>query len=275
MTLRNTMKMLDESRQIVTPRYRKWLRSGALDQGYPDWVVELIQKELHKQSRDRTRSFSGSSAGACLRQQEFGFLGVPPPIEAHPSTDLLSIFDDGRWRHLRWQANLLSAAILGRIEVSLDWPAKRSKGSMDGAGIVPDDHPNPKWRGEEFGFELKGVNGFQFSKLVKQPIPDEKHLDQVVRYMLVSGLRLFVVLYECKLTQKTHEWVIERTPKLERAISYSKEELDALNEAVDRKRLHPQLRSCAARMGPYWSGCAYAGKGGICESWRDWGKVWE
>lgn len=270
MALRRTLALLDDDRQIVTPAYRKWLANHS-DDAYPDWVVAVITKELAKQQRDRRFSFSGSSAGYCMRRQEFDFLGVGADMNFKPSTDLLSIFDDGRWRHLRWQANLLSAGILDRIEVLLDWPAKRSKGSMDGVGTVPADHPRVDWRGEEFGFELKGMHGFVYANAVKKPTPSEKHMEQVDRYFLVSGLKLFVVVYECKLTQQTHEWVIERD---ERRIRYSAEELDDMNEAVDRQRIHDQLRSCARRMGPAWADCPYAGKGGVCESWRDWGKTW-
>jgi hypothetical protein len=270
MSLRKTIRALIDPDKIVTPAYRRWLRNHS-DDPYPDWVVELIAKELRKQQRDRTGSFSGSSAGACLRAQEFGFLGVNPPVETLPSTDLIGIFDDGRWRHLRWQANLLTARILSSIEVTLDWPTKRSKGSMDGMGVVPADHPNPRWRGLDFGFELKGMNGFQYARAVKDPLPIEKHLYQVDRYFLSSGVDLFVVLYECKLTQKIHEWVIERD---DLRIKESEEELDDLNMAVDIQELHPQLKSCSHRMGPNWQGCPYAGKGGICETWRDEGKTW-
>jgi hypothetical protein len=246
MPLRTAVKRLTDETKIVTPAYRKG-------------------------QRDRTKSFSGSSAGACLRAQEFGFLGVSPDVDQLPDTDLISIFDDGRWRHLRWQANLLSAGILKGIEVPLDWPLKRSKGSMDGWGVVWDDHPHKQWRGKDFGFELKGVNGFQFSKLVQKKMPKDEHVHQTMRYFAVSGVDLFVVLYECKLTQRTHEWVLEPDEDM---IADTIDELNDLNAAVDRQQVHPQLRSCSARMGPFWEGCPYAGKGGICETWRDQGKVW-
>lgn len=270
MSLRSTIRSLNDARAIVTPAYRRWLRLHG-DDPYPEWVVELMAKELRKVQRDRRGSFSGSSAGMCLRAQELAFLGVPGPVESAPDTDLIAIFDDGRWRHLRWQANLLSASILRRIEVPLDWEAKRSKGSMDGLGVVPDDHPNISWRGLEYGFELKGVNGFQFSKLIKKPYPKEEHLHQVDRYFLSSGVDLFVVLYECKLTQRTHEWVITRD---EMRIQDSADELNILNAAIDEQEIHPQMRSCASRMGPFWQNCVYAGRGGVCEKWRDEGRTW-
>lgn len=272
MTLRETIRKAQDTTQIVTPAYRRWLRNHS-DDPKPQWVADLIHAELTKRQRVRVGSFSGSTAGSCLRAQEFGFMGVHPPVEAKPSTDLLSIFDDGRWRHLRWQANLLAAGILTGIELSLPWPAMRSAGSMDGYGVVWDSHGNEAWRGKEFGLELKGVNGFQFSKIVKMknPQPTDKHLAQIDRYFLSSGFDLFVVLYECKLTQATHEWVIERD---EQRIQDSLEELQELNDAVDNKDIHPQLISCSKRMGPSWAGCPYAGKGGICEQWRNEGRTW-
>lgn len=270
MTLRSTVRRLSDPTKIITPDYLSWLKTHN-DDAYPDWVVDLMREELSKKQRDRTRSFSGSSAGSCARQQLFQYLGVLPPIETMPSVDLISIFDDGRWRHLRWQANLLSAGLLTAIEVPLDWPAKRSKGSMDGMGVVRANHPNRAWRGLDYGFELKGMNGFQYPKAIAKPTPVDKHMAQIDRYFLSSGVDLFVVIYECKLTQRFHEWVI--TPDKVR-IRDQAEELDELNEAVDNQTIPNQLRSCHARMGPHWNGCAYAGRGGICESWRDKGQIW-
>jgi hypothetical protein len=270
MALRTTVRGLSDPTKIVTPAYRRWMRTHA-DDPMPEWVVQRIAEQLAKKQRDRRASFSGSSAGACLRAQEFGYLGIAPAVEQLPDVDLICIFNDGKWRHLRWQANLLAANILTEIEVSQSWIPKRSEGSMDGIGVVPDNHPNLDWRGLEFGFELKGVNGFQFAKLVKKELPKDEHLYQVDRYFLTSGVDLFVVLYECKLTQRTHEWVLTRD---DIRIKESLEELEDLNHAVDTQTLHPQLRTCAARMGPFWDGCPYAGRGGICETWRDKGKTW-
>jgi hypothetical protein len=236
-------------------------------------VVALIAAEISKGGRDRTASFSGSSAGACLRAQEFGFLGVEAPFETLPSADLIGIYDDGRWRHLRWQANLLTAGLLTHIEFPLDWPAKRSKGSMDGLGLVKPDHPNIRWRGLSYGFELKGMHGYPFARIAKQPNPKplDKHLNQVQRYFLVSGVDLFVVVYECKLTQRTLEWVIEPDAA---AMEEQMDELEALNAAVDARHVHGQLQSCERRKGPAWEACPYAGRGGICETWRDRGTKW-
>jgi hypothetical protein len=270
MSLRETLRVMNAPNTIITSDYRRWLRKHH-DDPYPDWVVELIRAELAKGGRDRSGSFSGSSAGSCMRAQEFEFLGVSPPMERQADTDLISIYDDGRWRHLRWQANLLTSRILSRIEFPLDWPAKRSKGSMDGLGVVKADHANVAWRGLNFGFELKGMNGFQYPRAVKEPLPTPKHMQQIGRYFLSSGVDLFVCIYECKLTQKFHEWVI--TPDMVDMVE-QQQEIDELNAAVDRQQIHPQLKTCAARQGPYWAACGYAGKGGVCETWRDWGKTW-
>jgi hypothetical protein len=271
MAIRTAVRRLNDATKIVTPAHRQWLRVHGEDP-YPDWVVDLVAEQLAKAQRDRRRSFSASSAGSCLRAQEFGFMGVTPPVDAMPSTDLLAIFRDGKWRHLKWQADLLTSGIINQIEVPLDWPAMNSKGSMDGAGVVSDDHPNLSWRGLEFGLEIKGVNGFQFSKLIEKPLPMDSHVYQTDRYFLSSGVDLFVVLYECKLTQRTHEWVLARD---EVRIKESQEELEDLNQAVAARTIHSQLNTCARRMGPSWQSCPYAGRGGICETWRNEGKTWQ
>lgn len=266
MSLRSTVRSLTDATKIITPDYRKWLAVHA-DDPYPDWVVDLLANELKKVQRDRRRSFSGSSAGTCLRAQELTYLGVQPEIDKLPGTDLIGIFDDGRWRHLRWQANLLTAGLLTRIEFPLDWPNKRMKGSMDGVGIVRTDHPNASWRGLEYGFELKGVNPFQYSRLVAKKYPKADHMAQIMRYFLTSGVDLFVCVYENKATQQFHEWVIRPDEEL---MLESQWELDELNKDADAERLRPQLKTCAARMGPYWEGCAFAGVGGPCERTKEW-----
>lgn len=255
---------------IITPTYKAWISAHG-DDPYPDWVVARIAELMAITPRERRGTFSASSAGSCLRAQEFAFSGVRPDVLATPSTELKQIFHDGKWRHLKWQADLLTCGLLKHVEFGLDWPNMRSKGSMDGMGIVPDDHPNPAWRGLTFGFELKGVNPFQYPRYVKQKWPTETHREQIARYFLVSGVDLFVVIYENKGTQDFHEWVIAPNKAW---IADSEWELRELNNAVDSQTYHPQQRLCAQRTGPFWEKCIWGGKGGVCETTNDWQQTW-
>lgn len=186
-------------------------------------------------------------------------------LSGEPSVDLWRIFTDGKWRHLHWQADLLTARILTDVEFPAPWRRLRAWATADGVGIVPDDHPCPEWRSEPFGFELKGVNAFQYAKLVKQPLPKLEHAKQVARGMLLSGYPLWVVVYEDKSTQNFHEWVLTRKDLADQIVE-SQRELDELNNAVELGRLHDPLQSCLARFGPNWQGCQYAGRGGVCET---------
>lgn len=247
--------------QIITHRLNMFLMQNpnlVVDQ----WVADMIRDQITKQPRVRSGSFSSSAAGSCLRRQIFQFQGIDSGGVNSPQ--LQNIFYDGTWRHLRWQAVLLHAGILSDIEFPLTWPEKRSVGTMDGIGIVPDDHPKEEWRGLEFGFELKGVNtyGYQQAYNVK-----EDHLNQIHRYFLSGGFDLFVVVYEDKNTQEWKEWVIEPDPA---RLSAQQAELDALNDYADKQILPPMLTDCIQATGPNWKYCPYAGKTGVCVNREIW-----
>lgn len=264
-SLKNLAKALNNVDTIITPKLVPFLIEHG-DDPFPDWVIGRIAEVLRTKPRDRSGSFSGSSAGGCARRQELDFLGMPQqPIDAQ----LRNIFNDGKWRHLRWQAFLLKAGVLSDIEYSLPWPTMRSMGSVDGIGEVPGDHPQQDWQGKYFGFELKGVSTFQFPKY-KENGPLDKHIRQVHRYFLVGGFDLFSIIYEDKTTQAWCEWVIKPDPKL---LAESKRELEELNGAIDRKELHPMLPDCRNLRGPEWADCTYGGLSRVCPRAGTWPRV--
>lgn len=256
--------MAGNSKLIVLPRYLRWLKendNGALlPNDGRDGIGAKIVEQMIAQPRVRSGSFSASSAGTCHRAQMFGYLGAESPTH---DAQLLAIFDDGKWRHLRWQAILLQAEILLRIEFPLMWRRKQQRGTMDGLGVVPDDHFVKAWRGEEFGFELKGVSAFQFEKL-KADGPMEKHLEQVARYFVLHGANLFSIVYENKSTQEPFEWVVHRDdPGMAERIARSEEEIEDLLDATTDEQLPPMLPECVAGKGA-WKSCSYGGKDGVC-----------
>lgn len=266
MSLTKTLQLLDDKTRIITPRFVPWLERYA-DDPYPDWVGQRMAEVMTTPPRDRRGSFSASSSGECLRQQEFAFLGARITNAGRTDAHMASIYDDGDWRHMRWQARLLTAGILDDIEVPMAWPRMNSRGSLDGEGVVISDHPNRKWRDQDFGFELKGVNPFWYPRWVSATSAQEKHLRQVHRYFLVTGKELFVIIYENKGTNEWHEWVIRPNAQMMRE---SEAELRELNKAVERKKLHRPLASCATRIGAHWKDCPFAGAKGTCETTFGW-----
>lgn len=253
-------------RLIVTPRYTPWLQSHA-DDPLPPWVVQRVSRLLKTPPRVREGTFSASSSGSCLRSQELSFLGAPATVRRDVDWKLMSIYQDGKYRHLRHQGNLLASSIIAEIEYGLDWPKYRAYGTMDGLGFVPADHPQVEWRGEPFGLEIKGVSPFLFPRWSQADLPQESHLRQGHRYFLLYGMRLFVYLYENKGTQELKEWVVTPNPEL---MAESMQELKDLNKAVKTRTLHERLPSCAIRRGPAWNSCPYAGVGGTCERAKRW-----
>lgn len=249
--------------QIITPRLNMFLMKNP-NLVLRDDVAERIMELLLAKPRVRSGSFSSSSAGVCLRRQVYDYLGIGgTPVNA---PQLQQIFYDGTWRHLRWQAVLLQAGLLTDIEFPLTWPHKRSVGTMDGLGQVPDDHPNEMWRGMEFGFELKGINTYGFRTAQASGVKEE-HLDQIHRYFLSGGFDLFVVIYEDKNTQEWLEWVIEPDPV---RMDAQRRELESLNAYVDKKLIPVMLDGCRNQTGRDWDYCPYAGNDGLCERTDEW-----
>lgn len=269
--LSDVLSIVDRSDKVITDPYREWLLEYG-DAGYPQAVQERMAAELAKVPRIRSGSFSGSSAGSCTRAQVLSYLGLPGVHSMDPT--LLNLFSDGKWRHLRWQANLLAAGILNDIEVSAPWQKMRAKGSMDGTGIVPATHANKSWRNKTFGFELKGVNPFLFKKIADtqedQVLPAFKieHKQQVHRYFLTSRVDLFIIVYEDKATQNWIEWVIEPDDDF---VEESRRELVLLNRAVDRKSLPHMLTDCRKSKGDlFWNDCPFGTLNGPCVATRNW-----
>ena len=267
MSLKKLLMEGDAPNKIITPRHREWLQHHG-DEPYPQWVVRRISRQLLTPPRDRRRSFSASAAGSCLRAQELAFCGAEPTFgRGAPTPDEYGIFRDGKWRHLKWQADLLTQSMLEEIEVPARAPKLMAEGSMDGVGHVWWDHPNLSLRDKRFVFEGKGVNPVQYAQWVKATYPIEKHMHQIHRYMNIAGLDLAVVLYENKWNNQFHEWVVRKDH------AYSMEqwrEIGELAGAATAKELHDPLPTCKLARGDQFEKCPFGGRGGTCLKTKKW-----
>jgi hypothetical protein len=257
--LKRLLRQAKQDDLIITPRYNHFLLSGGFDQPLRPEVAKIIHDLLVKPPRVRKGTFSSSSAGRCLRRQEFEYMGIDPGGAIDPR--LANIFDDGRWRHLRWQARLLQANIIDAVEVAIPVKSLRSWSTLDGEGVVPANHPRIRWRNQRFGFELKGINSWGFDIAKMDERIKEEHLDQVHRYFLASGHRLFVILYESKNSQEWYEWAIEADPQ---RLLRQKRELLVLNNDRRDKELQPRLAECQKRTGKVFHECPFGGVRGVC-----------
>ena len=241
---------------LVTPILEPWLIKHG-DEALPDAVVDRLAAILRTKPRDRSRSFSGALAGACKRRQELAYAGVRGGAV---DSQLQNIFNDGKYRHLRWQGYLLALGLISDIEYLVRWPKMYSRGSLDGRGVVPKNHPNDKLRGLTFGLEVKGVSTFQFSKYKSDYKMKGEHLSQIHHYFVLSDVDFFVVIYEDKTTQAFLEFVVFPDPNLLRQAEY---EIRHLANAVNTKTLDPILPECRKRTGDIYKNCPY-GLNGAC-----------
>jgi hypothetical protein len=270
MGLARTLQQTDQRRRLlVTPRLRRWFLEhpgGGASLITPD-AIDRVLRELRTAPRERTRTYSASSAGDCLRRQELMYLGAPVTPSRRFSVEQLAIFSDGWIRHIRWQLLTLSAGILTDIEYPAPWLDRYAMGSLDGVGIVPADYPVPTWRDTVWGLEIKGVSPFLWSKYTAGPLPIEAHVKQIARYSLQSGIRLFVVIYENKATQVWKEWLVEITDAM---LAEAEHEVTELAAATEARQLHPMLPGCRIHRGNTWLHCPYGGTGGTCPTTRRW-----
>lgn len=253
---------------IVTPQYNRYLirhpETFPVRQDIAQQLIELMAVP----PRDRSRSFSCSSAGKCKRMQVFDYLGILAGKDVSIEPQLARIFANGTWSHMRTQAALLQAGIVHTIEYTLFWRRRRCRGSIDAVGQVPDDHSKVHWRGKEYLVEFKTANSYGYRATVDEgPM---RYVKQAARYALLSGIELMVILVENKDNQELHEWVIEPSAS---DLAEQEAELDALNLAVDTKTLPKMLPECAKQTGQTFRQCPYGGKMGACVKAGAWPTV--
>lgn len=241
--IKTIVNLVKDDRLILTPGVHKWLVKHPEGLVLDEELTSLLSKLTRKQPRDRSASFSCSARNQCVRRQQFQFIGLPQ--QRTLDAELQNKFNDGTWRHLRWQMMLLKAGLLTEIEYPVYSKALNLRGSMDGRGVSK--------RYGNFGFELKGVGSLSF--IPEGPYPN--HIYQIHSYFAAdSSLDVFSLVYEDKMTQRWKEFVIERDPVVMRAV---RKELARLNRATAKKQLLPVFEECKYARGPTYRQCPYSG----------------
>jgi hypothetical protein len=260
--MKQVLQQQSDPNLLLLPKINEYLLQHG-NEKFSTNAMKTVFDALTTPPRNRTASFSSSSAGTDLRHQELAFLGYPQSQTVMP--DLHIIFMLGHWAHAMTQGLLLSANLIQDIEVPVGDPEFYSKGSMDGEGYVWWDAANPKWRDQPFILEAKTVGQWAWDKKVKLGKPSEDHLAQIHRYMLLTGIRLcsYLMLNKGGGNEGMVEFVVEADQKL---LDKSKRELEELKKAVETQTLHPQSDKCRIGL----SGCIYGGKKGFCGTVKDW-----
>lgn len=238
---------------IITPTLNEFLVMWDGDMSQK--AVDAVSRAMRERQRDRSGAWSASAAGKCKRRQELTFLKMP--VGGATDSHLQLIFDHGTWIHYKWQAMLLTGGFLDSIELKVRKPSQRIRCSMDGAGIAK----SGRYKGREFGFELKSRNDWQFNKQTMLGIDDGTQA-QVDFSFMMSGLDFWVVINENKNNQILKEWVFVRDDE---RVKEMRDQVKELNRAIDIQRLHPMLTECKKQLkNSEWTQCPFGGSGGSC-----------
>ena len=239
MSLKNVVKMARLNSRI-TPKLQAWLTN------HPEGVkvtshevMKRVEEILMEVPKARSGAFHPSQLYQCPRSQVYGYYGAESTREFNPQ--LQNIFNDGHFRHLRWQVTLLEAGILTDVEVPVFDPVRRIEGSMDGV--------NTK---ENWMFELKVTSQF---KVVKQRGAMPAHIKQVHAYLYASEIPEAIILYEDKSNQ---DWIEISIQRDETIIDEIVDILDGLNYSIDNEELPERLPDCENKTGTTYNSCSYA-----------------
>jgi hypothetical protein len=239
MSLKDAVRMARLNTRI-TPKLQAWLTNHPEGVKVTDpAIMKKVEDILTGVSKSRAGAFHPSQLYQCPRAQVYGYYDVPTVREFNPQ--LQNIFNDGHFRHLRWQVTLLEAGILTDVEVPVYDPVNRIEGSMDGV--------NTK---ENWMFELKGTSQF---KQVQRNGALPAHIKQVHAYLFVSGIPEAIIMYEDKSNQQWHEITIHRDDKI---IDEIKDILSELNYSIDNDQLPQRYADCENQTGSTYNSCPYA-----------------
>jgi len=235
----------------ITPRLFAWLNNNDGVKIETPEVQEKVLDILKPAVHDRSGVFHPSQLYQCPRAQIFDYYGVDTGGKEYNPT-LQNLFNDGHFRHLRWQIMLLNAGLLTDVEVKVSLPEYRLAGSMDGVNTD-----------EGWMFELKGTSQFS-SVLHRGAMP--AHVKQVHAYLLASGLESALIVYECKSSQQWTEIEVKRD---EQTIEEIVGILTILNDSIDSGELPEAYDDCKNQTGPTFARCPHASICGRCEGTDD------
>lgn len=194
---------------------------------------------------------SPSSICGCKRQAVFKFTGARGRKIIEPETE--TIFDDGKWRHLRldWQLHDMEA-VLGRdvlrvisIEEFVSFEELRIAGSLDAAISI---------YGYPYVIDFKGINNLGFEWIQRRREPKQAHVRQLISYMRLRRIKRGILWYENKNNGHTLIFMVDFTAKMWKEV---KEWCEDVIDDMERERL--PLRHSECKKGRFNFGrCPYA-----------------
>jgi hypothetical protein len=141
---------------------------------------------------------SPSSSGGCQRAAAYSFLGVKGRVSKDPDKE--AIFEDGKWRHLKWDFIFLEMERffpkkfkVVSIEESVSIDGLYIAGSLDAVVKIK---VKGKW--VTYVVDFKGANSFAFEDAYRNKKPNPRYVLQVGTYMKAKKKMRGILLFESK-----------------------------------------------------------------------------
>lgn len=150
---------------------------------------------------------SPSAIGGCKRQAVLSFLGVPGRKKIDPELEM--IFEDGNWRHHKWQALMLDMErVLGKKNFRV--VSFEGRAVYEGLYIAGHLDVHVIIKGVHYIIDIKGINSWGFKRVCLQDRkPMEHHLFQLIGYMKAKKVRRGIILYDCKDNQDYRSFLFQ------------------------------------------------------------------
>lgn len=219
-----------------------------------DPLTPLIDDYLTKRNRSENRlteytidmrdaprppgRFSPSTICGCERQAAFKFLGVPGRRVIDPEEEI--VFDDGKWRHHRWQATFLDMQeVLGRnvFEVL----------EIEGESVIEDIYVAGsldalvKIHGKRWVIDFKGANMWAWEYVYKNHTPIELHVKQLLSYMKAKRCKRGMLFYEQKDKNRVAIFIVRFSAEQFREVE---QWCERVVRKMDNHKLPPKSLEC-------------------------------
>ena len=188
--------------KLLTPLLLRFMTENELFK-FNDDAIKIANNIMKQERVARNNAvFHPSGSYQCMRKQVLDVIGWEGTREEE--LQLLSIFDDGKWRHLRWHLLLYRMGVSDKIEEEQGGILKRTRGTPD--QILNLSEHYPFLAGKRVGFEMKGTHSRRYNSIVRDNRPIFFHLYQIVTYMVNAGIDVYTLVYENKDTQEFYEF---------------------------------------------------------------------
>lgn len=182
---------------------------------------------------------SPSSLGGCKRESVFKFVGMPGQRKI--DADLELIFEDGNWRHHKWQALMLDMEkVLGRRHFRV--VSFESAAVYEGLYIAGHLDVHVVIKGVHYIIDIKGINSWGFKRVALQerkPLPH--HVDQVMGYMKAKKVKRGIILYDCKDNQDYRSFLFHYDKDVwKETVNWA----DSVITSMENRRLPPKHPEC-------------------------------